>query len=55
MESTRLFDPATYSHGVPYELIAEMRAVAPVQWIEEPSVMGWEEGPGYWAVLTHEC
>ena len=54
MESTRLFDPATYSHGVPYELIAEMRAFASVQWIEEPSVMGWEEGPGYWAVLTHE-
>ena len=54
MESTRLFDPATYSHGVPYELIAEMRAFGSVQWIEEPSVMGWEEGPGYWAVLTHE-
>ena len=54
MESTRLFDPATYAHGVPYELIAEMRAAAPVQWVEEPSVMGWEEGPGYWAVLTHE-
>jgi len=54
MESTRLFDTATYSHGVPYKLIAEMRAVAPVHWIHEPSVMGWEEGPGYWAVLTHE-
>ena len=54
MESTRLFDPATYAHGVPYELIAEMRAAAPVQWVEEPSVMGWEKGPGYWAVLTHE-
>ena len=31
-----------------------MRAAAPVQWVEEPSVMGWEKGPGYWAVLTHD-
>jgi len=54
MESARLFDPATYTNGVPYDLIANMRQAAPVQWIEEPSVMGWEEGPGYWAVLSHE-
>lgn len=54
MESDRLFDPATYTNGVPYDLIAKMREAAPVHWIEEPSVMGWEEGPGYWAVLTHE-
>ena len=54
MESTRLFDPVTYSAGVPYELIAEMRAVSAVHWIQEPSVMGWNEGPGYWAVLTHK-
>ncbi|HAF68565.1 MAG TPA: cytochrome P450, partial [Acidimicrobiaceae bacterium] len=54
MESARLFDPATYTNGVPYELIAEMRETAPVHWIEEPSVMGWDEGTGYWAVLSHE-
>ncbi len=54
MESTRLFDPETYMHGVPYELMAKLREAAPIHWIEEPSVMGWEEGPGYWAVLTHE-
>ena len=54
MDRTRLFDPATYVEGVPYDLIAEMREGAPVHWVDEPSVMGWGEGPGYWAVLTHE-
>ena len=54
MESTRLFDPATYADGVPYELIAEMRSQASIHWVEEPAVMGWSEGPGYWAVLSHE-
>jgi len=54
MESARLFDPTTYTNGVPYDLIANMRQAGPIHWIEEPSVMGWEEGPGYWAVLTHE-
>ena len=43
MQSDRLFDPATYTNGVPYDLIAKMREAAPVHWIEEPSVMGWEE------------
>lgn len=54
MDRSQLFDPATYTRGVPYDLIAEMREVAPVHWVDEPSVMGWGEGPGYWAVLTHE-
>jgi len=54
MDRTRLFDPATYTQGVPYDLIAEMREEAPVHWVAEPSVMGWSEGPGYWAVLTHK-
>ena len=54
MESTRLFAPATYADGVPYELIAEMRSQASIHWVEEPAVMGWSEGPGYWAVLSHE-
>ncbi len=54
MDRTRLFDPATYVEGVPYDLIAEMREGAPGPWVDEPSVLGWGEGPGYWAVLTHE-
>ena len=52
--SVDLFDPSTYRDGVPYGLIADMRAEAPVHWVHEPAVLGWDEGPGYWAVLTHE-
>ena len=44
MESTRLFDPATYADGVPYELIAEMRSQASIHWVEEPAVMGGVRG-----------
>ena len=49
-----LFDPRTYLDGVPHDLIAELRACASVHWIGEPELMGWEPGPGFWAVLTHE-
>ena len=54
MISSALFDPSTYVDGVPYDLIDELRADGPVQWIDEPAVLGWEEGRGYWAVLSHE-
>ncbi len=49
-----LFDPRTYLEGVPHDLIAELRSRAPVHWVDEPSLMGWEAGPGFWAVLSHE-
>ena len=53
-DSAALFDPRTYATGVPHDLIAGLRAEAPVHWVPEPSLMGWDAGPGYWAVLTHE-
>jgi len=49
----RIFLPATYADGVPYELFRELRAAAPVCWVEEPPVGNWPAGPGYWAVLRH--
>ncbi|MER8187677.1 cytochrome P450 [Kitasatospora sp. NPDC094015] len=49
----RIFLPATYAEGVPYELYRELRAAAPVWWVEEPAVGDWPAGPGYWAVLRH--
>lgn len=49
-----LFDPRTYVDGVPYDRIAELRARGPVHWVDEPAVLGWEEGPGFWAVVSHE-
>ncbi|WP_420625792.1 cytochrome P450 [Candidatus Poriferisodalis sp.] len=54
LDPTPLFDPRTYLDGVPHDLIAELRARAPVHWVPEPELMGWEAGPGFWAVLTHE-
>ncbi|MGC0314363.1 cytochrome P450 [Kitasatospora acidiphila] len=49
----RIFQPATYADGVPYELFRELRAAAPVCWVAEPAVGEWPAGPGYWAVLRH--
>ncbi|MER5638063.1 cytochrome P450 [Kitasatospora sp. NPDC002227] len=49
----RIFLPDTYADGVPYELLRELRAEAPVCWVEEPPVGYWAAGPGYWAVLRH--
>ncbi|GAA4844021.1 cytochrome P450 [Kitasatospora terrestris] len=49
----RIFLPSTYAEGVPYGLFGELRAQAPVCWVEEPAVGPWPAGPGYWAVLRH--
>jgi cytochrome P450 len=49
-----LFDPQTYLDGVPYEAIDRLRAGGPVVWVPEPAVLGWPEGPGYWAVLGYD-
>ncbi|MEU9040946.1 MULTISPECIES: cytochrome P450 [unclassified Kitasatospora] len=49
----RIFLPETYADGVPYDLFRELRAEAPVCWVEEPAVGDWPGGSGYWAVLRH--
>ncbi len=51
--ANRIFLPGTYAEGVPYGLFRELRAEAPVCWVEEPEVGPWPAGPGYWAVLRH--
>jgi len=48
-----VFDPATYRRGVPYDELARLRSQGPVQRIPEPALLGWPQGPGYWAVLSH--
>ena len=51
-----LYDSATYLTGAPHDAVDRLRAVAPVVWVPEPSLHGWPEGTGYWAVLTMaEC
>ena len=48
-----VFDPATYTGGVPFEALARMRRDTPVAWVPEIPVLGWPEGPGFWLVFRH--
>src|SRR5262249_5167680 len=48
-----VFDPATYTSGVPFEALARLRRHTPVTWVPEIPVLGWPEGPGFWLVLRH--
>ena len=48
-----VFDPATYTSGVPFAALARLRRRAPVAWVPEPPVLGWPAGPGFWLVLRH--
>ena len=48
-----VFDPATYTGGVPFEALARLRRDTPVAWVPEIPVLGWPEGPGFWLVLRH--
>ncbi|MBO0802985.1 MAG: cytochrome P450 [Nocardiopsaceae bacterium] len=49
-----VFDPATYSGGVPFDALKRLRRDRPVAWVDELPVLGWPEGPGFWLVLRHE-
>jgi cytochrome P450 len=48
-----VFDPATYTEGVPFAALARLRRQAAVAWVPEIPVLGWPEGPGFWLVLRH--
>jgi cytochrome P450 len=49
-----IFNPERFgAGGVPYEDLRWLRTHDPVSWHAEPSVMGWPEGPGFWAVTRH--
>jgi len=48
-----VFDPATYTAGVPYDALARLRHRSPVVWVDEIPVLGWPAGPGFWLVLRH--
>jgi cytochrome P450 len=48
-----IFHPDTYTHGVPYREISEVRNAHAVVWMDEPAVDHWPAGPGFWAVMRH--
>jgi cytochrome P450 len=48
-----VFDPATYTEGVPFDALARLRRDSPVVWVDEIPVLGWPAGPGFWLVLRH--
>ncbi|WEO94570.1 cytochrome P450 [Streptomyces sp. FXJ1.172] len=48
-----VFDPRRYAVGVPHDDYRVLRDHHPVAWQEEPGVLGWPAGPGFWAVTRH--
>ncbi|MGW1983985.1 cytochrome P450 [Streptomyces collinus] len=48
-----VFDPRRYAAGVPYADYRLLRDHHPVAWQDEPEVLGWPAGPGFWAVTRH--
>ncbi|MET8746820.1 cytochrome P450 [Streptomyces sp. NPDC004728] len=49
-----IFDPRQYGRGIPHAHYRHLRDHHPVAWQEEPEVLGWPAGPGFWAVTRHE-
>ncbi|MEU2116115.1 cytochrome P450 [Streptomyces sp. NPDC016459] len=48
-----VFDPRIYAEGIPHDRFRALRDLAPVAWQEEPEILGWPAGPGFWAVTRH--
>ncbi|MEU7700807.1 cytochrome P450 [Streptomyces sp. NPDC015492] len=48
-----VFDPRIYANGIPHDRFRALRDRAPVARQEEPEVLGWPAGPGFWAVTRH--
>jgi cytochrome P450 len=51
--ATALYDPQTFTQGVPFDLIEALRAAGPVAWVGEPELPGLQAGPGHHLVLDH--
>ena len=48
-----LHNPATYTKGVPYLLLTELRQKKKIVWMEEPALGNYPAGTGYWLVFGH--
>lgn len=45
--------PQTYVTGVPFQLLDQLRRDPGIVWMEEPALLGYPAGTGYWLVLRH--
>ncbi len=52
-EQQILYDPQTYTTGVPYGLLQALQRDQGIVWIEEPALGAYAGGPGFWFVLRH--
>ncbi|MFF9425468.1 cytochrome P450 [Streptomyces sp. NPDC014746] len=48
-----VYDPRIYADGVPHDRFRVLRDRASLSWQEEPELLGWPAGPGFWAVTRH--
>ncbi|WP_174518299.1 cytochrome P450 [Streptomyces vietnamensis] len=48
-----VFDPRIYAAGIPHDRFRALRDLAPVARQEEPEILGWPAGSGFWAVTRH--
>ena len=48
-----LYDPRSFVDGVPHGAMARLREATPVFRHPERAMLGWPEGPGFWAVLRY--
>ncbi|WP_435973286.1 cytochrome P450 [Streptomyces sp. Qhu_M48] len=48
-----VFDPRVHAAGIPHDRFRALRDHTPVAWQEEPEILGWPAGPGFWAVTRH--
>ncbi|MGB1251310.1 MAG: cytochrome P450 [Candidatus Promineifilaceae bacterium] len=52
-QPNQLYNPATYTNGVPYALLNTLRQEKGIVWIEEPALGNYPAGSGFWFVLRH--
>ncbi|MFB6835665.1 cytochrome P450 [Streptomyces sp. NPDC056361] len=48
-----VFDPRIYAAGIPHDRFRALRDHHPVARQEEPEILGWPAGSGFWAVTRH--
>jgi len=52
-DAAAIFDPRTYIEAVPFAALARLRRQHGVVWVDEPAVLSWPAGRGFWLVLRH--